>query len=187
MRTRIALTVVATAAFFGLVAGTARAALFLVFDRTRAHAGEVIHAQTGGQGVLPADHPDLPLFLVPARQADSVTAKTDPALIDLGVLVVDGQGNGKAAFEVPDVLPGRYLVMVHCESCAATSAGRTMLIVGPFDQPFTVLPGPAPPSPLPTPSSSGQGLVWVPWSLMIVAAAVLVWLAVRSLRTHRPR
>jgi hypothetical protein len=66
----------------------------------------------GGKVPSPPPLSPLPLFLVPARHADRVTARTDPALIELGLLVVDGRGNGRTTFEVPDVPAGRYLVMV---------------------------------------------------------------------------
>jgi hypothetical protein len=107
MRVRIALAAGTTAILFCVETGTALASLYLIFDRTSARVGEVIHAHTGGQGAFTAPTLPLPLFLVPARHADRVTARTDPALIELGLLVVDGRGNGRTTFEMPDVPAGR--------------------------------------------------------------------------------
>lgn len=181
--------VVGTAAVVLCIAsGTAEASLYLIFDRTSAQPGAVIHARTGGQGAFSAGSPGhMPLFLVPARQADRITSRADPALVRLGKLVVDEDGDGKATFVVPDVPAGRYLAMIHCRACAESSAGLTMLVVGPFEEPFTVLPGASPiPSgldPITAADSPGSIRVWSMWSFVLVATAALMWLAVRRLRT----
>jgi hypothetical protein len=61
-----------------------------------------------------------------------VATPDDPHLVQIGELVVDASGNGRISFHVPVVKPGNYVLMVFCPSCAATSAGRSMLAVAEF-------------------------------------------------------
>ncbi len=189
---RIALIAAAAAVSSGVTIVAAEASLFLIFDRTRAPVGTAISAHTGGNGAFGANSPGaLPMFLVPAQQADRITSETDPALVPLGSLIVDGEGNGSTTFTVPDVPAGRYRVMIHCEACAQFSAGRTMLVAGPFERPFVVLAGAALPSPSAqgpdAPSGSSRTvLVWLSAGLVLAAVAALTWFAVRPRRSGRP-
>ena len=61
-----------------------------------------------------------------------MTGPNDPHLIRIGRLVIDAAGNGRVTFIVPPVDPGRYVVMVHCPSCAEFSFGRTLASVAGF-------------------------------------------------------
>jgi hypothetical protein len=115
-----------------LASGAAIAAAWLVLDRDSGPPGTRVTGQTGGNGAFPTQVDPLSTYLVSAAAADDVTSPNDPHLIRIGRLVIDAAGNGRVTFIVPPVDPGRYVVMVHCPSCAEFSFGRTMLSVGGF-------------------------------------------------------
>jgi hypothetical protein len=54
-------------------------------------------------------------------------------LVDIGQLMIDTSGNGSIRFVVPNLVPGGYVVMVHCPPCAEFNAGRVMLGLASFD------------------------------------------------------
>ena len=126
----------------GLIAVTAMAhvataSLVLALTPSSGPSGTVVHGETMGNGaVLLAKNERLPLFLVPDVVANDVHASSDRRLIGVGELIVSDVGDGAASFTIPAVSPGAYTVMVYCEACAPSSAGRTMLSVGEL----TVLP-----------------------------------------------
>lgn len=180
-----------------LVTPAARASLFLVFDRTSAPAGAIINAHTEGNGAFTDAPGALPLFLARAKVANRIgsarhgaLAVPEDALVPIGSLAVDDRGNASTTFAVPDVPPGRYLVIVDCEACADSSGGRRLLVVGPFPKPFAVLPGAESPPPPAEPgeiaASSGDPLaVWV-GAVVILSAVVgaIVWFRRRRVRAR---
>lgn len=129
-----------------LFATSAGAALWLIFSKTTAAPGERVAAHTAGDGVFAEAKrtgalrrsPPLRLFLVRAAAARSIRSPRDRRLVGLGTLAVDRRGNGRARFSVPNVRPGDYALFLHCVPCARNSAGRVMLPVGPFPEPFQV-------------------------------------------------
>jgi hypothetical protein len=138
-RLGILLSVAAVAA---LAPGSARAALFLVFSTTNAAPGDLVNARTGGEGALRlvrSDSTALRVFLAPAEEVDTITAPDDTRLVPLGRLRVDENGNGHLRFIVPNVPSGDYLTLTHCVRCAPYSAGRELLVTGPFPGHFIVL------------------------------------------------
>lgn len=90
------------------------------------------------------------------------------AWVEVGRLVVDAAGDGRITFVVPDVEPGDYSVMVFCLSCAAFSAGRTMLSMADFE--VTA----ASPSTDTVPPAASLRLVPVGVLLVALAAALAV-------------
>lgn len=91
----------------------------------------MVRRETVGKGaVLLARNKRLPLFLIPDAAANDVHDSSDRRLIGVGELIVNDAGDGTASFTIPAVSPGPYAVMVYCEPCAPSSAGRTMLSVG---------------------------------------------------------
>jgi len=104
------------------------AAFWIVLDRTSGPIGTVVHGRTPGSGsVTLAPSRSLPMFLIQHDLASQIDDPTDERLIRLGELVVDADGDGTTTFTIPDVAPGDYDVLVHCEPCAPSSAGATML------------------------------------------------------------
>lgn len=103
------------------------AAFWIVLDRTSGPSGTVVHGRTLGSGsVTLAPSRSLPLFLAAQHVASQIDDPTDEDLVRLGELVVDADGDGTTTFTIPDVAPGDYDVLVHCEPCAPSSAGATM-------------------------------------------------------------
>jgi hypothetical protein len=141
---RKAVVLLAALAIVGALAGTASAALWLVFSRTTVAPRDVVSARTGGRVAIgraaragARKHP-LRLFLVDQAAASSVTSVRDPRLVPLGRLAVDRKGNGRIQFTVPNVPPGDYTTLLYCVTCRRYSANRTILPVGPFPGPFHV-------------------------------------------------
>jgi len=125
-RTKVAVVLSAVAVW--LSAAPVSASFWIVLDRTSGPSGTVVHGRTLGSGsVTLATSRSLPLFLVDQSLASQIDQPTDERLIRLGELVVDADGDGTTTFTVPDVSPGHYDVLVHCEPCAPSSAGATML------------------------------------------------------------
>jgi hypothetical protein len=104
------------------------AAFWIVLDRTSGPSGTVVHGRTLGSGsVTLTPSQSLPMFLIEQDLASPIDDSSDQGLIRLGELVVHANGDGTTTFTIPDVDPGRYDVLVHCEPCALSSAGATML------------------------------------------------------------
>ena len=115
-----------------VVASPADAALFLELDPAAGPPGVVVVGRTRGTGSLAGSADPLPAYLARSDEAGTVTDPENPRLVAIGAVVVDDAGNGRLTFEVPAVAPGSYTILVHCEECAPTSAGRTMLPVAEF-------------------------------------------------------
>jgi hypothetical protein len=126
-----------SAALLVATADVAGASLFLVFDRTSGRPATVVRVHTGGNGACVVCPPRLRLYFARAAIADGITSPTDPRIVRVGRLTVDGQGNAVGVLTVPLVPNGRYVVLTYCEPCAPGSGGRTMLPLGP-DPPFRV-------------------------------------------------
>jgi hypothetical protein len=122
----------------GLCAGTASAALWLVFGRPTAAPGDVVVARTAGKGafarpIRAAVRRLSPrVFLVERSEAETVRSLTDPRLVELGGLRVDRRGNGRMHIVVPNVPPGEYATLIYCRPCGRYSRGRTLLPAGRF-------------------------------------------------------
>jgi hypothetical protein len=116
--------------------------------------------------------------------ADTVQSRDDPLLTPIGRLRVDSRSDGAGTIAVPELSPGSYMVMAYCEPCAATSAGRQLLPVGPFPEPFELVSGKTP-SPLSPPAETDNTA-----RVVVVVAAGLAaltgWL-LWALRRHRNR
>jgi hypothetical protein len=122
--TAFALALFATAT----VAQVATASLALTLTPSSGPSGTVVRGQTIGSGdVMSARDQRLPLFLIPDVASSDVTNPSDSRLVSLGELVVNDNGDGTASFAIPTVSPGLYVVMVYCQPCAASSAGKAML------------------------------------------------------------
>ena len=115
-----------------LAAGSVSASLFVILEPAAGPPGTDVSGQTGGERAFTSQLDPLPAYLVAAGAADAVATPDDPHLVQIGELVVDASGNGRISFHVPVVEPGNYVLMVFCPSCAATSAGRSMLGVAEF-------------------------------------------------------
>ena len=72
--------------------------------------------------------------------ADSITSSQDSRLIPVGVLTANQAGESRMVFVVPDLPPGTYQGLIHCEPCARYSFGRTMLPGEYFSVTPTALP-----------------------------------------------
>lgn len=128
----IAAAVVATL-FWLPTAGTVNAALFLILTPESGPPGTEVTGQTGGQGTFRSAVGPLQTYLVEEADADGVASPADPALVDIGQLTVDGEGNGSIRFVVPDLVPGAYVVIIHCPPCAEFSGGGVMAAVASFE------------------------------------------------------
>ncbi len=156
----------------GAVAQVATASLVLALTPSSGPSGTMVRGATIGSGaVLLARNERLPLFLIPDAAANDVHDSSDRRLISVGELVVNDAGDGTASFAIPDVSPDAYTVMVYCEPCAPSSAGRTMLSVGELRVTPT-LPG--------TDSEANWRGILVGLLLAIAAAATLVVVKRRS-------
>lgn len=143
------------------------AAFWIVLDRTSGPSGTVVHGRTLGSGsVTLAPSRSLPLFLVEQGLAPQVAGPSDRRLIRLGALVVDAAGDGTTTFTIPAVAPGHYDILVHCEPCAPSSAGATMLHGA--DLEVTL----APPAPDTVPASTLGA--WLLLALVVVVATLLL-------------
>jgi hypothetical protein len=160
----------------------ASASFALSFDRTSGPSGSRIPVHTIDKGSCRLCPPSLPLFFVPAGRADTVQSPSDPLLTPVGTLRVNSQGDGAGTIVVPKLPPGGYMVMAHCEPCAASSAGRQLLPVGPFSEPFQLVSGKAPLSP-PTEADNAPIVFVVVAAGLAMLTGSLVW----ALRRRRNR
>ena len=118
-----------------LIVHSASAALWLVLEPARAAPGTVVAGRTPGTGALRnARERSLPAFLVPASLVSVVSdgGPDHPALVPIGLLRVDDDGDGTLRFRVPDAPPGPYAIVVRCPACALYSAGRVIVPVATF-------------------------------------------------------
>lgn len=139
----------------------AQAALYLEFDVPRGRPGTSVGVKTEGRGACTACPQRMKLYFVKAGIAGEIESRTDSRLTEVGFLVVDRSGDGRGQFIVPSVTSGPYVVMTYCGPCAATSAGRSMLPLGP-DPPFEVIGR----------RSSGSSWPW--WASTFLAAGALI-------------
>jgi hypothetical protein len=154
------------------------ASLWIVLDRTSGPGGTVVHGRTLGSGsVTLATSRSLPLFLVKHDLASQIDDPIDERLIRLGELVVDSSGDGTTSFTIPDVTPGQYDVFVHCEPCAPSSAGATMLFVADLKVSLT-------PPPTDTVDVSTFG-AWPPFTFVVTVATLLLFRRVQETRMRR--
>jgi len=117
-----------------ITAGSVHAALFLVLAPESGPSGTEVTGRTGGEGAFASSVVGpLQTYFVDQADADGVSSPDDPALVDIGQLMIDTSGNGSIRFVVPDLAPGGYEVVVHCPQCAEFNAGRIMLGVASFD------------------------------------------------------
>lgn len=116
-----------------LAAATVSAALFLILAPESGPPGTEVTGRTGGEGALPSAVGPLPTYLVGEADLDGITSPGDPALVDIGQLLVDAEGNGSIRFVVPELDPGSYVVVVYCPACAAFSGGSVMAPVATFE------------------------------------------------------
>jgi hypothetical protein len=149
-----------------LAAGSVSASLFVILEPLAGPPGTDVSGQTGGERAFMSQLEPLPTYLVAAGAADAVASPEDPHLVQIGELVVDASGDGRISFQVPVVEPGNYVVMVFCPSCAATSAGRSMLAVAEFRV------TPAPPSTDTPPSAELARPGMVEFGAIALSAAV---------------
>lgn len=151
------------------------AAFWIVLDRPSGPSGAVVHGRTLGSGsVILAPSRSLPIFLVEQDLAPQIDDPADEGLVRLGELVVDANGDGTTTFTIPDVAPGHYDVLVHCQPCAPSSAGGTMLFGADLEVSLT------PPATDTVPAST-----FGVWPLVAVVVAVSTLVATRR-ATKRP-
>jgi hypothetical protein len=155
-------------------ADVARASLFLDLDRTSGRPGTVVHVRTAGQDACQSCPHRLQLYFAEVAVSSVVSSPDDPRLVRVGELIVDGRGNGRGQFTVPDVPDGRYEVLTYCVPCAPLSAGRTMLpMVFP---PFRVFGSPI-----------GRSAPMWPWILVGGGGSLIAAVTLTRLRTRKRR
>ena len=154
------------------------AAFWIVLDRTSGPSGAIVHGRTLGSGsVTVAPSRSLPMFLVKQDLASQIDDPADERLIRLGELVVDANGDGTTTFAIPNVVPGEYNVLVHCEPCAPSSAGHTMLIGA--DLEVSVAPPATDTGPVATYGA------WAPFLVLVTVATLVLFLRVHRVRLTR--
>lgn len=112
---------------------------FLLFSETRAVPGQHVIARTAGNASFGVGtrRSAYPVYFVPTGAVGGVASPTDTRLVRIGTLRVDKDGNAALAFEVPDISPGEYVTLVHCEPCQRY-AGSALVPFGPFNTPFLI-------------------------------------------------
>lgn len=154
------------------------AAFWIVLDRTSGPSGAVVNGRTLGSGsVTLAPSRSLPMFLVKQDLASQVDDPADERLIRLGELVVDANGDGTTTFTIPNVVPGEYDVLVHCEPCAPSSAGRTMLFGADLDVSVT--------TPATDTGPVATYVAWPPVLFLVTVATLVLFLHVHRIRLSR--
>jgi hypothetical protein len=149
------------------------AAIWVVFDPPSAAPGARIQVHAYGFPASP-----LTIFLVPKAIADSVTAPTDTRLIPIGNVVGDPQpgnhqGQATMRFVVPNLPPGDYVGLIHCDICAAYSSGHVIVYGGEFQ--VTV--------PLP---QTGSGMGGAALLFLLCGLLLFVGGGVVRIRSHDP-
>lgn len=143
----MALKVLAATALVALVtAPWADASLWLRFNKLEAAPGDTVVARTlyaGAFTSIPLGAAPVRVFLVSADLVNptsphiAIDSPDDDRLIEVGVMKVDGDGNGELVFTVPHVPDGSYTTITYCVPCAPYSAGRELVTTGPTE-PFVV-------------------------------------------------
>lgn len=161
----------------GLAQGVAHAALWLELTPSTAPRGAIVHAKTLGKRALATKRAlSLPTFLVDS-EVKRIQDPDDARLVRIGDLRVNESGDGSLTFRVPDLPPGAYTVMVHCQVCAPFSAGREILPAGEF----VIEPGPPVASP-PQPRGDSGTYWWIVPVLVLALALALLALSVSARR-----
>jgi len=154
------------------------AAFWIVLDRTSGPSGAIVHGRTLGSGsVTVAPSRSLPMFLVEQDLASQIDDPADERLIRLGELVVDADGDGTTTFTIPNVVPGEYDVLVHCEPCVPSSAGATMLYGADLEVIMT-------PPATDTDPQARHG-EWPPRLFLVTVAILVLFLRVHRVRLTR--
>jgi len=166
----LALSLSLTAAVVIAAADVASASLFLIFERSGAPPGTVVHVRTGGTGACRVCPHHLSLYFAEAAVADDIAAPDDARLVRVGRLLVDERGDGSGVLTVPNVPNGRYFVMTSCQPCAPSSSGSVILPLGPFP-PFRVVGSAV--------GRAGPMWAWIGGGLVAIVAAALAWFSVR--------
>jgi hypothetical protein len=130
MRTRLGpcLVAVIAAALAAVFAPTAHGAVFARLLRTEAHVGDLVPAEVDAWTAT--HHP--PLYLISAAASSEFTttrgAPRRLPYIRLRHIRWGRSGSSKATirFRVPTVKPGRYRLMIYCESCTAGPLGSVI-------------------------------------------------------------
>lgn len=128
---RAARVTVAASCLLVAYSESASAAVWLIVEPEIGAPGETVQVRTMGDGAMVASAPgeSLPLYVsgAPSQQG---SAAIDLTLV--GGLTVDSSHNARGSFVVPSVRSGRYQLVLRCDACGPTSAGRTLLPVGEF-------------------------------------------------------
>jgi hypothetical protein len=128
---RVARLIVAASCLVVAYSGSAAAAVWLIVEPDTGAPGETVQVRTMGDGAMVASAPgdSLPLY-VSGTTSQQGLAASDLTLV--GALTVDSSHSARGSFVVPSVRSGRYQLVLRCEACGPTSAGRTLLPVGEF-------------------------------------------------------
>jgi hypothetical protein len=170
--------VVLSAVAVWLSPASVSAAFWIVLDRTSGPSGTVVHGRTLGSGsVTLAPSRSLPIFLIKQDLASQIDDPADERLIRLGELVVDANGDGTTTFRIPNVAPDEYDVLVHCEPCAPSSAGATMLYGADLEVSVT------PPATDTGPATTYGA--WPPLLVLVTIATLVLFLLVHRIRLTR--
>jgi hypothetical protein len=116
---------VIAAALAAVFAPTADGAVFARLLRTEAHVPDLVPAEVDAWTAT--RHP--PLYLISAAASSEFTtargAPRRPPYVRLRDIRWDRSGSSRATirFRLPTVKPGRYRLMIYCESCTAGPLG----------------------------------------------------------------
>jgi hypothetical protein len=114
------------------VAGTARAALFFLFEPASVEAGNVVTVRLGGTpaSFSLADRrrpfgPPIRVYVFRNDAADEVRGRLDRRLHFVGTIVPDRNQRGVLTFQAPPLDSGTYVAAAWCPGCARYSSGRS--------------------------------------------------------------
>lgn len=162
LRTGPGILVVPLAALAALtLVPSASAAIWLELDPGRGVPGSIVRGHTVGPAMSLIPSRSLSLFWADETAAQA-TQPNSSQLLFIGDLVGDEANVGRITFPVPDVPPGRYVLIAHCRECAANG---TSFHVGQF----VVLPTQVSDAAMLSLTSSPSALMWVPIGVVIVA------------------
>jgi len=151
---------------------TVWAAIWVEFHPSSAPPGATVEVR--GYGFPPSS--PLAVFLAPKDVVDAITSSEDSRLISIGVMTANQTGEGRMRFVVPDLSPGTYQGLIHCEPCARYSFGRTM---APGEY-FSITPTLLPESGKDPASSELKGIFAALVGLLLVAAGL--WIKFGAIR-----
>ena len=104
-------------------ASPAHASLWIEFEPPRGAPGTLVEGHTMGDGAFQSGEArTMPAFIYPTVGGDN--------RVPIGHVRIGPHGNGTLTFQVPDVPPGKYSILVICEECAPYSADMTEILVG---------------------------------------------------------